>query len=65
MDVIAHEHIGIKAKMVALFVGSKNAEVFLEVRWFFEDLMFLVPPGDDVIQGAVVFYPGFRAMTGE
>jgi hypothetical protein len=57
MDVIAHEHIGIGAKMVALFVGGKNAEIFLEVRWFFEYLLLLVPPGDDVIKSAVVFYP--------
>jgi hypothetical protein len=47
MDVIAHEHIGIEVKMVALFAGGKNAEIFLEVAWCFEDLLFLVPPDDD------------------
>jgi hypothetical protein len=57
MDVTACENIGIEAKMVALFVGEKNAEVFLEVGWFLENLLFL-PPGDAVIKGAVVFYPG-------
>ena len=50
--------------MVALFVGSKNAEVFLEVRWFFENLLFLISPGDDGIQGAVVFYPGLSCHDG-
>jgi hypothetical protein len=64
MDVISHEHIGIEAKMVALFVGGKDAEIFFEVRWFFEDLLFLVPPGDNVIKGAVVFYPGLSCHDG-
>jgi hypothetical protein len=48
----------LEAKMVALFAGDKNAEIFLEVGWFFEDLLLLGPPGDNVINGVVVFYPG-------
>jgi len=64
MDVTAHEHIVIEAKMVALFVGGENDEIFLEARWFFDDLLFLVPPGDDVIKGAIVFYPWLSCHDG-
>lgn len=56
VDMVAHQHIGVEAIMVALLVSGKNFQVFLVIRRFLEYLLLLISSGDDVIKSAVVFY---------
>ena len=56
VNMVAHQHIGVEAIMVALLVSGKNFQVFLVIRRFLEYLLFLVSSGDDVIKRAVIFY---------
>ena len=58
MEMIAHEDIGIETEMMTWLIGGHNPEVLLVVGRIFEDLLLLVAAGDDVIEGACVFYAG-------
>jgi hypothetical protein len=56
MDMVAHEHIGIKRVMIAIFIDGEELDEFLIIRGTFEYLLPLVSARNNVVECPLKFY---------
>jgi hypothetical protein len=57
--MITHKHIGIERVAVAVFVDGEKLDEFLIIGCVFEDILFLVPARDDMIERSLELYSRF------
>jgi hypothetical protein len=63
--VVAHEHVGIKCVVMAVFIYGEVLLIFFVIRGVPEYLLPLISTGDDVVEGAFVFYAELSRHCGE
>jgi len=57
VDVVGHQHVGIKLKVVPLSVMLQSLQVSSAILLVPEDVLTLVASGDDVVEGALKLNP--------
>jgi hypothetical protein len=64
MDVVSHQHIGVKPKTVALAVVLEAFEIALAVPIVVKGSLALVAAHDDMVERAVKLDSGFSRHAG-
>jgi hypothetical protein len=64
MDVIGHQHGGVKGKLAALPVVLHSLEVVYPVPIVAEDFLALIAPDDHVVKRPFEFYPRLSGHSG-